>query len=120
MEIWQDRPPNWVSTTKMPLRNLSGNIFGTFGISRDNTERKKAEELFKENEVRLRELNANKDKFFSIIAHDLKNAFSAILDLSEILAHQIREKNNEGIEGYTEIIRNSSQLTLDLLINLLD
>lgn len=43
-ETWPDRPDTWVSTTKMSLRDQKGNIVGTFGISRDITERKKAEE----------------------------------------------------------------------------
>ena len=43
-ETWRDRPDTWVSTIKLPLMNPEGTIIGTFGISRDITERKQAEE----------------------------------------------------------------------------
>ncbi|MCL5995639.1 MAG: PAS domain S-box protein [Chloroflexi bacterium] len=43
-ETWTNRPTAWVSTTKMPLRDEAGNIMGTFGVSRDITERKRTEE----------------------------------------------------------------------------
>ena len=43
-ETWPNRPDTWVLTTKMPLRDQEGNIIGTFGLSRDITERKRAEE----------------------------------------------------------------------------
>ena len=46
-ETWPDRPDTWVLTSKMPLRNAEGNIIGTFGISRDITKRKQAEEALR-------------------------------------------------------------------------
>ena len=42
-EIWPDGHRTWVSTTKMTLRDVHGNIVGTFGVSRDITDRKRAE-----------------------------------------------------------------------------
>ena len=43
-ETWPDRRETWVSTTKLPLRDPNGQIIGTFGLSRDITEKKRAEE----------------------------------------------------------------------------
>jgi two-component system sensor histidine kinase/response regulator len=43
-ETWADRPLSWVSSTKMPLKDEQGKIIGTFGVSRDMTERRRMEE----------------------------------------------------------------------------
>ena len=68
----------------------------------------------------LREVNAQKDKFYSIIAHDLKNPFNSILGFSELLMEQINEKDYKGIDEYARIINQSTQRTMDLLLNLLE
>ncbi|MEO8269878.1 MAG: response regulator, partial [Aureliella sp.] len=51
-ETWKDRDDTWCSTTKVPLRNTAGQIVGTFGISRNVTEQKRAElELARERDL---------------------------------------------------------------------
>jgi PAS domain S-box-containing protein len=49
---WLDGRQRWVSTTKMPFRDQGGNIIGTFGVTRDITERKQAEEILRRHEKR--------------------------------------------------------------------
>ncbi|MBN2634645.1 MAG: PAS domain S-box protein [Prolixibacteraceae bacterium] len=87
---------------------------------REITDRKKAEEALKKSEAQLAELNATKDMFFSIIAHDLKSPFNSILGLSELLIERIGNKNYSEIETFASLIKTSSQRTLDLLTNLLE
>ncbi len=112
--------PICVHTSGVPVIDDHGNFIGYRGTDTDITERKLAEEKLKESEARLRELNAAKDKLFSIISHDLRNPFNAIIGFSNILAEQVKEKNYEDIDEYAKIIQDSSKRTMDLLINLLE
>ncbi|HEX7432650.1 MAG TPA: PAS domain-containing protein, partial [Anaerolineaceae bacterium] len=57
-ETWPDRPATWVSTTKMPLRDPSGALIGTFGLSRDITGRKMVEDTLQRQNDYLRALQA--------------------------------------------------------------
>jgi PAS domain S-box-containing protein len=50
-ETWPDGRETWVSTTKVPLRDRHGRVVGTFGISRDITDRKKAEVALRDSEA---------------------------------------------------------------------
>jgi PAS domain S-box-containing protein len=88
------------------------------GTHTDITERKLGEEKMVQLNLQLKELNAAKDKFFSIIAHDLKNPFNAIIGFSNILIEQINKKDYEGITEYAGIILDSSKRAMSLLSNL--
>jgi len=68
----------------------------------------------------LNELNASKDKFFSIIAHDLKNPFNTIIGFSEMMKESIRLKDSATFYEYTVMINTSAVQTLRLLENLLE
>lgn len=74
----------------------------------------------KESEIKLIELNASKDKFFSIISHDLKSPFNSIIGLSNLLVEQIKNKDIEGIDLYGNLIIKSSNKAMDLLLNLME
>jgi signal transduction histidine kinase len=71
-------------------------------------------------ESKLREANSDKDKFFSIIAHDLRSPFHSIKGFSEILIEDHQELSKEEIKELSEGIYESSNKILRLLDNLLD
>ncbi|MCF8369342.1 MAG: PAS domain-containing sensor histidine kinase [Bacteroidales bacterium] len=67
----------------------------------------------------LIQLNKDKDKFFSIITHDLRSPFNSIIVYSEYLVEQINEKNYEKIGDFANVILESSNRAMDLLMNLM-
>jgi hypothetical protein len=87
-------------------------------VVRDVDERMKLEEEIIENGKRLIELNATKDKFFSIIAHDLRSPFSSILGLTELMEED--EISVDQVRDFTKTIRKTALSTYDLLENLLE
>jgi signal transduction histidine kinase len=89
-------------------------------VDRDITERKKVELKLKESEQMLQIANATKDKFFSIIAHDLRSPFSGIIGLSELLIENVKEFDIAKSEKHLGFINSSAKNTLILLDNLLN
>ena len=69
----------WVETTAMPHHNEEGKFVGIHGVTRDITDRKKIEALIKHQNEQLKNANHEKDRFVSILAHDLRSPFSAML-----------------------------------------
>lgn len=133
----QTGTPMWLSTTKVPFRDRQGNVLGIVGINRDITTRKQAEEelkrhrdhleeLVKErtNELsianqQLQELNASKDKFFSIISHDLRSPFITILTLAQFLSEQPDISTNTEVNTKIAFLKTSAERLYMLLENLL-
>jgi PAS domain S-box-containing protein len=118
--LWPDGSIHDIRAMAIVLRNSSGKPLRMIGTNWDITRQKKTEAEIKQRNEELHELNATKDKFFSIIAHDLKSPFNSIMGFSELLVEQITEKNYDGIKKYAAIILESSQRAMDLLMNLMD
>lgn len=82
--------------------------------------RKQSEQLLRDSEKQLRESNLTKDRFFNIIAHDLKNPFNAIIGFSTLLTDEWLEfQDNEKLMMINSI-RSSSEGAYELLMNLLE
>lgn len=103
-------------------------------IITDVTERRKADEqirkylyelqinkeILERNAKELSELNASKDKLFSVVAHDLRSPFSSLLGFSEFLTQNIDELSDDEIKDFSLRIYNSLKKVLKLVENLLE
>lgn len=69
---------------------------------------------------KLQELNATKDKFFSIIAHDLRNPFNNIISLSKLLDSSSASSKPEFLQRNIQVIQRSAENAYNLLDNLLN
>lgn len=74
----------------------------------------------KENEKKLIESNQTKDKFYSIIAHDLKSPFNSLIGFSNLLHDEYDDFSDDERRSFIKILRNSSEEIFTLLENLLD
>jgi signal transduction histidine kinase len=83
-------------------------------------ERKRAEIALTESQKSLHAANAAKDKFFSIIAHDLRNPFNTIIGFSNVLRDSYKELDQKEITHFIELINDSAINAYNLLSNLLD
>ncbi len=81
---------------------------------------KQSEQLLKESEKQLRDSNQTKDRFFNIIAHDLKNPFNAIIGFSSLLSEEWNEFDDDDKISMINSIKTSSEGAYDLLMNLLE
>jgi PAS domain S-box-containing protein len=87
---------------------------------RDITERKKFENELERKNAKLIEINATKDKFFKIIAHDMKNPFISLLGASELLYENANKYSPEKITTLTKVLYDSAKNGFDMLLNLLE
>ncbi|MFA7359606.1 MAG: PAS domain-containing sensor histidine kinase [Candidatus Kapaibacterium sp.] len=90
------------------------------GVTRDITDRKKAEMEIQKKNKELQKLNFEKDKFFSIISHDLRSPFNGILGLSNLLATDIEQLSKEEIQEISLNLNKSANNYFRLLTNLLE
>lgn len=87
-------------------------VVSVLGVTHDIT-------ILKQTELKLLKLNADKDLFISILAHDLRNPFNSILGLSALLLDEMEEMDMLTIEKYVGVINSTSLKTYNLLEDLL-
>jgi PAS domain S-box-containing protein len=109
----------WVRNKINLIRDREGKILKIYGLVSDISLRKKAEEELTKSTDNLIKLNDTKDRFISIISHDLRTPFTSILGFTDLLLSDT-DLNDAERKQYTEFIRESSKSMLSLVNSLLD
>jgi PAS domain S-box-containing protein len=87
--------------------------------ARDISDRYENEEKQKQYTAELKELNDAKDKFFSIIAHDLRSPFNGLLGFSKVLSDEFEDLTKDEVKEYISYVYSSAKNVFNLIENLL-
>jgi signal transduction histidine kinase len=119
IEIERHGNKRWYELEISPVFSESGEVRGRLYLLNDITEAHVSRRKLAESEQQLRELNASKDRFFSIIGHDLRTPFSVISGLSVHLMEDWDSADRESNKQRLSLMVQSSNRALELLENLL-
>jgi PAS domain S-box-containing protein len=116
-ETWPDGHVSWVSTTKLPMRDASGQAIGIVGISRDITERVLATEALERAKNAADQANSAKGQFLANMSHEIRTPMSAIVGMTELLIDTgLSPEQRE----FAEIIQKSGNSLLAMISDILD
>lgn len=124
--VTQQRPELWKNVLVSLIKRLRDyNILEekltkrTLEIQRSKFALEEEKENIKTQKKQLEDINATKDKFFTIIAHDLKNPFSTVISISDLLIQKQEKIAPEQAHEYLRQINKYSRGAFNLLENLL-
>ncbi len=120
IELFEPKINSYLHISTTPVFDSNNNLLGSLHIVRDITTQKESEAKLNEFNAELKELNFNKDKFFSIVAHDLRSPFQGMLGFTELILEEIDTLSNAEIKEYVQKVHDSSYSTFTLLENLLN
>lgn len=89
-------------------------------LKKERDSRKKIEESLRLSEIRLKELNAQKDKFFSVIAHEIRSPFMGFIGLTKMLALKIDDFTKDEIKEIAIALNDSAKRIFKLLEKIID
>jgi PAS domain S-box-containing protein len=110
----------WALTSVSLLTEFEGKPLYFIVQVQDITKRKRNEEQVLKYAEELKNLNASKDKFFSIISHDLRSPFNSLLGLTEFISHYYDDMNPSEVKSSILNVYNSAQQVYNLILNLLE
>ncbi|MBO7596603.1 MAG: PAS domain-containing sensor histidine kinase [Bacteroidales bacterium] len=115
----KDGSVKWLMVKCVVKRDENGRAIRVAGVNTDISERKAYEETLNHKSEELQKANDTKNMFISIIAHDLRNPFNAIIGLTDILRKREAVINDPKANELSGVILQSAKTTYDMLNNLL-
>jgi PAS domain S-box-containing protein len=110
----------WIMINGTPRFSREGIFMGFIGSCADISEQKESEEKIRKINIELAEINATKDKFFSIISHDLRSPLSGLMQVLLIIVEDYDSLQNDEKQQMITDVANTSKRTYDLMENLLE
>ena len=110
----------WTECLTYPIQSSDGSSVSMLGVTRDISERKQSELIIKKQNEELAKLNATKDKFFSIIAHDLKGPLGSMKQMAILLHEEYNDFTEQNRIKILELMKESSNRIYSLLEILLE
>ena len=109
-----------IGTRWFEIRIVNSSQKEVLAISRDITDRKHAEQEINNKNLELSKSLAEKDKFFSIIAHDLRSPFNTFLGFTEVMDEELDKLSKDQVQNMIQMLRKSAVNLFQLLENLLE
>jgi len=110
----------WAIATISLVKDLNDKPHYFIAQIQNITQRKKAEEQLSRYAEELKITNQSKDKFFSIISHDLRSPFNALLGITEYMAQYYKDMSPDEVKDSVNNIYKSSKKLYSLILNLLE
>ncbi len=120
IEIFEPKFGEYLDISTTPIFDSDNNLLGSLHIARDISDQKESEVRLMKYSTELKELNQSKDKFFSILAHDLRSPFQGMLGFTDLILEDLDTLSKAEIRNYLQKVRDSSYSTFSLLENLLN
>ena len=116
----KDNIYRWLMINGIPRLNADGTFLGFIGTCTDITNQKENEEYINKINDELENANKNKDKFFSIISHDLRSPLSGIMSLLELIVEDYDSLDEDEKREILAEAAKTSKSTFVLMDNLLE
>ena len=112
-----DGEPVWLSSTKLPLRDKSGEVVGMFGLSRDITPQKRAAEVMAEAKEAAEAASRAKSDFLANMSHEIRTPMNSIMGMTELV---LQSELTPSQKDYLDIVYGSAESLLSVINEILD